>query len=84
MSANLPPNPYFNNINFNPNFFNTVVQYLTETIANTKYLRLIGGRLTGFSGIGITPRAELDVAGKAIINTGLNAPPNILEAQEQD
>lgn len=75
MSANLPPDPYFNNINFNPSFFSTVVQYLTETIANLKYLRLIGGRLTGNLGIKITPRAELDVAGSAIINTGLNGPP---------
>jgi hypothetical protein len=45
MSANIPPNPYFNNINFNPNFFNVAVQYLTEAIANSKYLRLIGGIL---------------------------------------
>jgi hypothetical protein len=41
MSSGIPPDPYFNNINFNPNFFKVVVQYLTETIANSKYLKLL-------------------------------------------
>ncbi len=77
MSANLPPDPYFNNINFNPSFFSTITDFLTIAMANLRYLRLIGGRLTGNLGIKINPRAELDVAGQAIINSGLNAPPNI-------
>ena len=77
MSANQPPDPYFSNINFNPNFFKIISTYLTETIANSKYLRLIGGILSGNLGIKRTPRVELDVVGKAIINTNLYAPPNI-------
>ena len=77
MSSSIPPDPYFNNINFNPNFFKVVVQYLTETIANSKYLRLIGGVLTGNLGIKITPKAELDINGQAIINNNLYAVPNI-------
>jgi hypothetical protein len=76
MSVNQPPDPYFNNINFNPNFFKIISTYLTETIANSKYLRLIGGILSGNLGIKRTPRVELDVVGKAIINTGLYDPPN--------
>jgi hypothetical protein len=75
MSANQPPDPYFNNINFNPNFFKVISTYLTETIANSKYLRLIGGILSGNLGIKRTPRVELDVVGKAIINTNSNSTP---------
>ena len=52
--------------------FKTISTYLTETIANSKYLRLIGGILSGNLGIKRTPRAELDILGKAIINTNLN------------
>lgn len=67
MSANLPPDPYFSNINFNPSFFlDVVVTYLTEIIANTKYLKLIGGTINGFLGI----------IGKCTINNGLNAAPS--------
>lgn len=67
MSTGIPPKPYFDSINFNPNFFKVVQTYLTEAIANLKYLKLIGGTLTGFLGIGREPRVELDVNGKAII-----------------
>jgi hypothetical protein len=77
MSSDLPPDPYFSNINFNPNFFTTAVQYLTEKIANLKYLRLIGGVLTGNLGIKRTPRTELDINGKAIIDNNLNAIPSV-------
>lgn len=75
MSANTPPDPYFNNINFNPSFFKVVSKYLTEAIANTKYLKLIGGTLSGFLGIGRTARVELDVNGKAVINNGTSSLP---------
>ena len=48
MSADRPPDPYFNNINFNPLFFSSVISdYLTEIIANAKYLQLTGGTITG-------------------------------------
>jgi hypothetical protein len=47
MSAGIPPDPYFNNINFNPSFFIDNDPFLTETIANLKYLKLTGGTLTG-------------------------------------
>lgn len=77
MSTGTPPNPYFNNINFNPSFFSVISGYLTEAIANSKYLKLIGGTLSGFLGINRTPRVELDVNGKAVINNGLIAPPAI-------
>jgi hypothetical protein len=43
-NVDTPHNPYFNGINFNPSFFlSTVSNDLTEAIANSKYLRLIGG-----------------------------------------
>lgn len=75
MSSATPPNPYFSGINFNPSFFTVISGYLTETIANTKYLRLIGGTLSGFLGIKRTARVELDVNGKAIINDATNGVP---------
>lgn len=75
MSSSPPPNPYFSGINFNPSFFSTISTYLTEAIANSKYLRLIGGTLTGFLGIKRTARLELDVNGKAIINDASNGVP---------
>jgi hypothetical protein len=43
-NVDTPPNPYFNGINFNPSFFSPVFNYLPEAIANSKYLRLIGGK----------------------------------------
>lgn len=67
MSSATPPNPFFSGINFNPSFFSSINDYLTIAIANSKYLRLIGGTLSGFLGINRTPRVELDVNGKAII-----------------
>jgi hypothetical protein len=67
MSSATPPNPYFSGINFNPGFFSNINDYLTEAIANLKYLKLVGGVLTGFLGIKRTPRVELDVNGKAVI-----------------
>ena len=71
-NVDTPPNPYFNNINFNPSFFLSVASnYLTEAIANSKYLRLIGGMLTGNLGINRTPQVELDVNGKAMINNNM-------------
>jgi hypothetical protein len=75
MSSQLPPDPYFNNINFNPSFFIDNDPFLTETIANLKYLKLTGGTLTGNLGIGTAPRTNLDVNGKAIINDGLSGVP---------
>ena len=42
MSSQIPPNPFFSGINFNPTFFNSS-PYLTEAIANSKYLKLISG-----------------------------------------
>ena len=68
MSANNPPNPYFNGINFNSSFFSTISNYLTQAIADSRYLRLIGGTLSGFLGIKISPRVELDINGTSYIN----------------
>ena len=50
-NVDTPPNPYFSGINFNPSFFSSISAYLTEAIANSKYLRLIGGILSGNLGI---------------------------------
>lgn len=75
MSSSIPPSPYFNNINFNPNFFSVVSAYLTEAIANTKYLKLLGGTLSGLLGIKINPRVELDVNGKCAITNSSFLPP---------
>lgn len=74
-NVDTPPNPYFSGINFNPSFFTVVSNYLTETIANSKYLRLIGGTLSGFLGIGRTARVELDVNGKAVIDNSVGSLP---------
>jgi hypothetical protein len=77
-NVDTPPNPYFSGINFNPSFFSSIISnYLTEAIANSKYLRLIGGILTGNLGIKRTPQVELDVNGKAIINNGLASSPSL-------
>ena len=70
MSANNPPNPYFSGINFNSSFFSAISQYLTQSLADLRYLRLIGGTLSGFLGINRTARTALDVSGQAIINDG--------------
>lgn len=75
MSSATPPNPFFSDINFNPSFFSSINDFLTEAVANSKYLKLIGGVLTGFLGIKRTPRVELDVNGKAIINDATNGVP---------
>lgn len=75
MSSNNPPNPYFSGINFNSSFFSAISSYLTQTIADSRYLRLIGGTLSGFLGINRTARAALDINGTAIINDGNYAPP---------
>lgn len=70
MSANTPPSPYFSGINFNPSFFiGAISAYLTEAIANTKYLLLSGANfMTGNLGIGRAPAVELDVDGQVYIN----------------
>jgi len=83
MSANQPPKPYFNNINFNPSFFSSEVSnYLTEIIANAKYLKLSGGtitgnlRINGNTTLGIAPYAvniiPYSATSKAIIYTQNN------------
>ena len=73
MSAYNPPSPYFNGINFNNDFFPSVNSYLTQAIADARYLRLIGGYLTGFLGVNRTsaPRVALDVAGQTIMTDTL-------------
>ena len=50
-NVDTPPKPYFSGINFNSSFFPSLSSYLTEAIANSKYLRLIGGILSGNLGI---------------------------------
>jgi hypothetical protein len=79
MSANKPPNPYFNGINFNPKFFiSTVSKFLTEAIANTKYLLLSGANfMTGNLGIKRAPAIELDIDGKAHINNNFFGLPTV-------
>ena len=79
MSADKPPNPYFNGINFNPSFFASVVSnFLTEVIANTKYLLLSGANyMTGNLGIKRTAAVELDVNGKAYINNFIYGVPAV-------
>jgi hypothetical protein len=76
MSIEIPPNPYFSGINYNPSFFSKLSDYLTEAIANSKYLRLIGGILSGNLGIKRTPAVELDVNGKVNINNNIFANPS--------
>ena len=75
-NVDAPPNPYFNGINFNSSFFPSISAYLTEAIANSKYLKLIGGILRGNLGIKRTPAVELDVNGKAFINNNIFATPS--------
>ena len=75
MSANNPPNPYFNGINFNSSFYSQISNYLTQTIADSRYLRLIGGTLSGYLGINRAPRVALDITGSAIINNGVDGVP---------
>jgi len=79
MSANTPPSPYFSGINFNPSFFiGAISAYLTEAIANTKYLLLSGANfMTGNLGIGRAPAVELDVDGQAYINNNFTGPPSV-------
>jgi hypothetical protein len=76
MSANTPPDPYFNGINFNPSFFQTVIEYLTIPIANTRYLLLNGlNYMTGNLGIKRVAGVELDVNGKAYISNAITGIP---------
>ena len=75
MSSQIPPNPYFSGINYNPGFFSSITDYLTVAIANSKYLKIIGGTLNGFLGILRTPRVALDVNGQAVINDGTSGIP---------
>ena len=70
-NVDTPPNPYFNGINFNSSFFPSISAYLTEAMANSKYLKLIGGILRGNLGIKKTPAVELDVNGKVNIDNSL-------------
>lgn len=78
MSANIPPKPYFSGINFNPSFFSVIQTYLTEVIANTKYLLLSGSNyMTGNLGIKRTAAVELDVNGKAYINNFIYGVPAV-------
>jgi len=78
MSANTPPDPYFNGINFNPSFFQTVIEYLTIPIANTRYLLLNGlNYMTGNLGIKRVAGVELDVNGKAYIDNGITGVPAV-------
>lgn len=78
MSSQIPPNPYFSGINYNPGFFSSITDYLTVAIANSKYLKLLGGTLGGFLGILRTPaRVALDVNGKAVLNDGTSGNPTI-------
>ena len=79
MSSQIPPNPYFSGINYNPGFFTSITDYLTLAIANSKYLKLIGGTLGGFLGISRTPRLALDVNGKAVINDNTSGSPQNAE-----
>jgi hypothetical protein len=74
-NVDTPPYPYFNGINFNSSFFPSLSNYLTEAMANSKYLRLIGGILSGNLGIKRTPQVELDVNGKVNINNGFGTLP---------
>ena len=77
MSSQIPPVPYFSGINFNPTFFRTIYEYLTEQIANTLYLKLKGGSLTGNLGIKKSPaNVELDMTGKINISGVGGAPAN--------
>lgn len=46
MSSNLPPDPYFNNINFNPNFFKVVSTYITKAYADFTYLTILSASTT--------------------------------------
>jgi hypothetical protein len=75
MSSQIPPDPYFSGINFNPSFFTSLTDYLTVAIANSKYLRLIGGILSGNLGIKRTPVVELDVNGKVYIDNNSTSNP---------
>lgn len=78
MSSQIPPNPYFSGINYNPGFFSSITEYLTVAIANSKYLKLLGGTLSGFLGILRNPaRVALDVNGKAVINDATSGIPVI-------
>ena len=79
MSSQIPPDPYFSGINYNPGFFTSITDYLTLAIANSKYLKLIGGTLGGFLGILRTPRLALDVNGKAVINDNTSGTPQNAE-----
>lgn len=77
MSSIAPPVPYFSGINFNPAFFRSIYDYLTEQIANTLYLKLRGGSLSGNLGIKKSPaNVELDITGKINIS-GFSGLPTI-------
>jgi hypothetical protein len=96
MSTNQPPNPYFNNINFNPSFFSSEVSnYLTKIIANATYLKLSGGTIAGNlrinsnTTLGIAPYAlniiPYSATSKAIIytqNNGIDAGEILLQPNQ--
>ena len=71
MSSNIPPVPWFNSINYNPQFFSTGSGAgITLAYANANYLRISSGSNPISSSATTTFSGSVNTIGNALFNTG--------------
>jgi len=71
MSSNIPPVPWFNSINYNPQFFSTGSGAgITLAYANGNYLRISSGSNPISSATTTTFSGSVNTVGNALFNTG--------------
>lgn len=70
MSSQQPPNPWFNAINYNPNFFTTSTVGITLAYANSNYLRITSGTNPISYSSTTTFNGSVNTLGNLLVNTG--------------